>query len=106
MERSQFRGRLGTIVFIVFSVRRDNNRAQARATARLTNPAGLILPVPVSNLQLSRLHCRQLPPLVVRYERSLTIYSAFFYIACFMIVLRRVLKYLPVFVPIAHEGRY
>jgi transposase len=30
--------------------------------------------------------------LVVRYDRSLTIYSAFFHIACFMIVLRRVLK--------------
>jgi len=27
--------------------------------------------------------------LVVRYDRSLTIYSAFFHIACFMIVLRR-----------------
>ena len=32
--------------------------------------------------------------LVVRYDRSLTIYSGFFHIACFMIVLRRVLKYL------------
>jgi transposase len=30
--------------------------------------------------------------LVVRYDRSLTIYQAFFHIACFMIVLRRVLK--------------
>src|SRR6266700_1833021 len=30
--------------------------------------------------------------LVVRYDRSLTIYSAFFHIACSMIVLRRVLK--------------
>jgi transposase len=30
--------------------------------------------------------------LVVRCDRSLTIYSAFFHIACFMIVLRRVLK--------------
>jgi transposase len=30
--------------------------------------------------------------LVVRYDRSLTIYSAFFHIACIMIVLRRVLK--------------
>ena len=30
--------------------------------------------------------------LVVRYERSDTIYEAFFNIACFMIVLRRVLK--------------
>ena len=30
--------------------------------------------------------------LTVRYERSLTIYRAFFHIACFMIVLRRVLK--------------
>ncbi|HEV2500299.1 MAG TPA: hypothetical protein VGY31_12035 [Terriglobia bacterium] len=30
--------------------------------------------------------------LVVRYERSLTIYEGFFYIACFMIVLRKVLK--------------
>ena len=30
--------------------------------------------------------------LVVRYDRSLTIYCAFFHIACFMIVLRRVLK--------------
>ena len=30
--------------------------------------------------------------LVVRYDRSLTIYHAFFHIACFMIVLRRVLK--------------
>jgi len=30
--------------------------------------------------------------LVVRYDRSLTIYRAFFHIACFMIVLRRVLK--------------
>ncbi|PYT46848.1 MAG: DDE transposase, partial [Acidobacteria bacterium] len=30
--------------------------------------------------------------LVVRYDRSLTIYSAFFHIACFIIVLRRVLK--------------
>jgi transposase len=28
--------------------------------------------------------------LVVRYDRSLTIYQAFFHIACFMIVLRRV----------------
>ena len=28
--------------------------------------------------------------LVVRYDRSLTIYGAFFHIACFMIVLRRV----------------
>ncbi len=32
------------------------------------------------------------PRLVVRYERSDTIYEAFFNIACFMIVLRRVLK--------------
>ena len=30
--------------------------------------------------------------LVVRYDRSLTIYQAFFHIACFMIVLRRVLR--------------
>jgi transposase len=30
--------------------------------------------------------------LVVRYDRSLTIYQGFFHIACFMIVLRRVLK--------------
>ena len=30
--------------------------------------------------------------LVVRYDRSITIYQAFFHIACFMIVLRRVLK--------------
>ena len=30
--------------------------------------------------------------LVVRWDRSLTIYSAFFHIACLMIVLRRVLK--------------
>jgi len=30
--------------------------------------------------------------LVVRYDRSLTIYGAFFHIACFMIVLRRVLQ--------------
>ena len=30
--------------------------------------------------------------LVVRYDRSLTIYQAFIHIACFMIVLRRVLK--------------
>jgi len=30
--------------------------------------------------------------LVVRHDRSLTIYQAFFHIACFMIVLRRVLK--------------
>jgi transposase len=30
--------------------------------------------------------------LVVRYDRSITIYEAFFYIACFMITLRRVLK--------------
>ena len=30
--------------------------------------------------------------LVVRYDRSLTIYQAFFHIACFRIVLRRVLK--------------
>jgi transposase len=30
--------------------------------------------------------------LVVRYDRSLTIYQAFIYIACFMITLRRVLK--------------
>ena len=30
--------------------------------------------------------------LTVRYDRSLTIYRAFFHIACFMIVLRRVLK--------------
>jgi len=32
------------------------------------------------------------PRLVVRYDRSLTIYRAFFHIACFMITLRRVLK--------------
>jgi transposase len=30
--------------------------------------------------------------LVVRYDRSLTIYRSFFPIACFMIVLRRVLQ--------------
>ena len=30
--------------------------------------------------------------LVIRYDRSITIYEAFFHIACFMIVLRRVLK--------------
>ncbi len=30
--------------------------------------------------------------LTVRWDRSLTIYQAFFHIACFMIVLRRVLK--------------
>jgi len=30
--------------------------------------------------------------LVLRHERLVTIYSAFFHIACFMIVLRRVLK--------------
>jgi transposase len=30
--------------------------------------------------------------LVVRYDRSLTIYAAFFHIACFMIVLRRVVQ--------------
>jgi transposase len=30
--------------------------------------------------------------LVVRYERSLKIYGAFFHIACFMIVLRRVVQ--------------
>jgi transposase len=30
--------------------------------------------------------------LVVRYDRSLTIYGGFFHIACVMIVLRRVLK--------------
>jgi transposase len=30
--------------------------------------------------------------LLVRYDRSLTIYWAFVHIACFMIVLRRVLK--------------
>jgi transposase len=30
--------------------------------------------------------------LVVRYDRSLTIYRGFFHIACFIIVLRRVLK--------------
>ncbi len=30
--------------------------------------------------------------LVVRYDRSLTIYRGFFHIACFMIVLRRVLQ--------------
>jgi transposase len=30
--------------------------------------------------------------LVVRYDRSITIYEAFFHIACFMLVLRRVLK--------------
>jgi hypothetical protein len=29
---------------------------------------------------------------VVRYDRSLTVYQGFFHIACFMIVLRRVLK--------------
>jgi transposase len=29
---------------------------------------------------------------VVRYDRSLTLYQAFFHIACFMIVLRRVLQ--------------
>jgi transposase len=28
--------------------------------------------------------------LVVRYDRSLTVYRAFFHIACFMIVIRRV----------------
>src|SRR5258708_29046573 len=31
-------------------------------------------------------------PLVVRYQRSDTLYQAFFNIACFIIVLRRVLK--------------
>jgi transposase len=30
--------------------------------------------------------------LVVRYDRSLTVYQGFFHIACFIIVLRRVLK--------------
>ena len=30
--------------------------------------------------------------LAVRYDRSLTVYRGFFHIACFMIVLRRVLK--------------
>jgi len=30
--------------------------------------------------------------LVVRWDRSLTIYGAFFHIGCFMIVLRRVLQ--------------
>ncbi len=30
--------------------------------------------------------------LVVRYDRSLKIYGAFFHIACFMIVLRRVVQ--------------
>jgi transposase len=30
--------------------------------------------------------------LTTRWDRSLTIYQAFFHIACFMIVLRRVLK--------------
>jgi len=30
--------------------------------------------------------------LVVRYDRSLTIYRAFFHIACFIIVLRRVVQ--------------
>jgi transposase len=30
--------------------------------------------------------------LVVRYDRSLTVYRGFFHIACFMIVLRKVLK--------------
>ncbi len=30
--------------------------------------------------------------LAVRYDRSLTIYQAFFHIACFMIVLRRVVQ--------------
>lgn len=30
--------------------------------------------------------------LVVRYDRSLTVYQAFFHIDCFMIVLRRALK--------------
>jgi transposase len=30
--------------------------------------------------------------LVVRYDRSLTIYRAFFHIACLMIVLRRVVQ--------------
>jgi transposase len=30
--------------------------------------------------------------LVVRYDRSLSIYRAFFHIACFMIVLRRVVQ--------------
>jgi hypothetical protein len=30
--------------------------------------------------------------LVVRYDRAITIYEAFFHIACFMITLRRVLK--------------
>ncbi|HKW62668.1 MAG TPA: transposase, partial [Candidatus Acidoferrum sp.] len=30
--------------------------------------------------------------LVVRYDRSIHVYEAFFHIACFMIVLRRVLK--------------
>jgi transposase len=32
--------------------------------------------------------------LAVRYDRSLTVYRGFFHIACFMIVLRRVLKQL------------
>jgi len=31
---------------------------------------------------------------VVRYDRSLSIYGAFFHIACFMIVLRRVVQWL------------
>ncbi len=30
--------------------------------------------------------------LVVRYDRSLTIYRGFFHVACFMIVLRKVLQ--------------
>ncbi len=30
--------------------------------------------------------------LAVRYDRSLTVYRGFFHIACFMLVLRRVLK--------------
>jgi len=30
--------------------------------------------------------------MVVRYDRSLTIYRAFFHITCFMITLRTVLK--------------
>jgi len=39
--------------------------------------------------QFRRLHHHRL---VVRHDRSLTVYGGFFHIACFMIVLRRVLQ--------------
>jgi hypothetical protein len=47
------------------------------------------MPGPIVNLRSSAQNFRHL---VVRYDRSLTIHSAFFYISCFLTALRRVLR--------------